>query len=284
MRGANINVLIPAISRATFETMIKRILVASLLIISSISTAAEIRVAVASNFTHTLQNLARQFESKSDHDVTLIVGSTGQHYAHIKNGAPFDAFFAADSVRPEMLDAEGIALPGTRFTYATGKLVLWHPDGDSLEGALALLQQGQFRFLAVANPKLAPYGKAAEEVLQAVGVLGDMRGKMVWGQNVGQAYQFVESRNAELGFIAYSQLKTAKQDVAGAFWAIPQMLYTPIRQQAVLLTDNAAARDFWRYVKSHNAQHIIREHGYDTPQESALVSQVQQKANDGIHF
>ncbi len=264
--------------------MIKRILIVSLLLFSGVSVAEEIRVAVASNFTRTLEKLAKQFESETDHTVTLIVGSTGQHYAQIKNGAPFDAFFAADTDRPKLLDAEGIALPGTRFTYATGKLVLWNPGGDGLENGLDLLQQGEFRFLAIANPKLAPYGKAAQEVLQAEGVWEEMRGKMVLGQNIGQTYQFVKTRSAELGFVAYSQLLALKGDTPGYFWEIPQSLYTPIRQQAVLLTENKIAREFWRYVKGYNAQQIIRNHGYETPQEASLLSWTRPIENDGIHF
>ncbi len=246
--------------------------------------AEEIRVAVASNFTHVLANLANRFEMQTGHTVTLIVGSTGQHYAQIKNGAPFDAFFAADTVRPELLDEEGIALPGSRFTYATGKLVLWNPEGDGLESALSMLQQGEFRFLAIANPRLAPYGKAAQEVLQAQGVWEAMRGKMVLGQNIGQAYQFVKSRSAELGFVAYSQLKTLQGETSGYFWEVPQSLYTPIQQQAVLLTENKTAREFWRYVKGYNARQIIRNHGYETPSEIALISTTRPISNDGIHF
>jgi molybdate transport system substrate-binding protein len=264
--------------------MIMRFLIVSLLLFSGVSTAEEIRVAVASNFTHALGNLANQFESETGHTVTLIVGSTGQHYAQIKNGAPFDAFFAADTVRPELLDEEGIALPGSRFTYATGKLVLWRPEGDGLESALSMLQQGEFRFLAIANPRLAPYGKAAQEVLQAQGVWEAMRGKMVLGQNIGQTYQFVKSRSAELGFVAYSQLKAFKGETSGYFWEIPQALYTPIQQQAVLLTENRTAREFWRYVKGYNARKIIRNHGYETPQETELISWTRPTANDGIHF
>jgi len=264
--------------------MLKRIFIISLLFFNGVTVADDIRVAVASNFTHTLEALAEQFELQTGHNVVLIVGSTGQHYAQIRNGAPFDAFFAADTNRPQLLDTEGVALPGTRFTYATGKLVLWSPEGSSLESARELLEQGEFRFLAIANPKLAPYGEAAKEVLQAHDVWDQMRGKMVWGQHTGQTYQFVKSHNAELGFVAYSQLSALEGEIPGVFWEIPQSLYTPIQQQAVLLTENSVARDFWDYVKGYNAQQIIRNHGYETPQEDALISWTQQIANDGIHF
>lgn len=266
------------------EAMLIRMIIVGLLIISGVSVAEEIRVAVASNFTHTLKELANQFESQTGHSVVLIVGSTGQHYAQIKNGAPFDAFFAADVNRPQLLDAEGIALPGTRFTYATGKLVLWSTEENFPISAQDVLREGDFRFLAIANPKLAPYGEAAREVLKAQGVWEGMRDKMVWGQNIGQTYQFVKSRNAQIGFVAYSQLNRLEGDIPGSIWEIPQSLYTPIQQQAVLLRENKVAREFWRYVKGYNAQQIIRTHGYDTPQEAVFLSWTQQIANDGIHF
>jgi molybdate transport system substrate-binding protein len=264
--------------------MFKRIFIVCLLCFSGASMAEEIRVAVASNFTHTLQALVNQFESQTEHSVTLIVGSTGQHYAQIRNGAPFDAFFAADVDRPQLLDAEGIALPGTRFTYATGRLVLWSPEGDDLESAKDVLQQGEFRFLAIANPKLAPYGDAAREVLQAQDMWDDMRGKMVLGQNIGQTYQFVKSRSAQIGFVAYSQLNRFEDGIPGSVWEIPQSLYTPIEQQAVLLKENTSTREFWRFVKSYNARQIIRNHGYEIPPEAALISWTRQIVHDGIHF
>lgn len=248
--------------------MIKRILLLGLVLLSSPTLAEEIRVAVASNFTHALARLAQQFEAETGNKVTLIVGSTGQHYAQIQNGAPFDAFFAADTARPERLDAQGKALPGSRFTYAVGKLVLWHPQGHTLDNPVDFLKQGEFRYLAVANPKLAPYGKAAQEVLQAHDLWGDLQTKMVRGENIGQAYQFVKSSNAEIGFVAYSQLRLRENKLQGAFWDIPQHLYTPIRQQAVLLKEKPAMLAFWDYVKSPDAQQLIREAGYEIPFES----------------
>jgi len=236
-----------------------------LLLIGNHSSASEVRVAVASNFTHVLDTLGKQFEAQTGNKITLIVGSTGQHYAQIKHGAPFDVFFAADISRPALLEAEGLALPGTRFTYATGKLVLWRPNGEAPESTEAFLQRGDFRFLAVANPQLAPYGKAALEVLQSEGLWQAMRGRMVQGQNIAQTYQFVKSQSAELGFVAYSQLKMTEGNVHGTYWTIPQSLYTPIRQQAVLLRENPAARAFWQFVQSREARKIIRDYGYETP-------------------
>jgi molybdate transport system substrate-binding protein len=197
--------------------------------------------------------------------VTLIFGSTGKHYAQIRNGAPFDAFFAADRRRPELLEEEGVALPGTRFTYALGKIVLWSPERGVVDPEARVLERGEFRHLAIANPKLAPYGKAAEEVLQARGVWARLRGRLVRGENVGQAFQFVKSGNAELGFVAYSQLKRANQPIEGSLWNVPRALYTPIEQQAVLLKDSVAARGFLSFVRSDEALTIIGDYGYQTP-------------------
>ncbi|UCE75821.1 MAG: molybdate ABC transporter substrate-binding protein [Gammaproteobacteria bacterium] len=229
------------------------------------TTADEIRVAVASNFTDAMGAIAERFETGTGHKVTLISGSTGKHYAQIRNGAPFDAFFAADRRRPELLEEEGVALPGTRFTYAVGKLVLWSPERGIVDPEAVVLQRGEFHHLAIANPKLAPYGKAAEEVLQARGLWARLSGRLVRGENIGQAFQFVKSGNAELGFVAYSQLKRPNQPIEGSLWNVPQALYTPIEQQAVLLKDSEAARSLLSFVRSDAALMIIRDYGYETP-------------------
>jgi molybdate transport system substrate-binding protein len=229
------------------------------------SMAEEIRVAVASNFTDAITSIARRFEVSTDHTVTLIFGSTGKHYAQIKNGAPFDAFFAADVRRPELLEKEGVALPGSRFTYALGKVVLWSPKTGYVDREASVLERGEFRHLAIANPKLAPYGKAAEEVLQARGLWGRLSRRLVRGENIGQTFQFVNSGNAELGFVAYSQVRRPNQPIEGSFWEVPRALYTPIEQQAVLLNDNGAARAFLSFVRSGEALKIIQDYGYDTP-------------------
>jgi molybdate transport system substrate-binding protein len=195
----------------------------------------------------------------------LIFGSTGKHYAQIKNGAPFDAFFAADVRRPELLEKEGVALPGSRFTYAIGKLVLWSPKTGYVDPDASILERGEFHHLAIANPKLAPYGKAAQEILQALGLWDRHSGRLVRGENIGQTFQFVDSGNAEFGFVAYSQVKHPNQPIKGSFWEVPQSLYTPIKQQAVLLKDKEAARVFLSFVRSDEALKIIHDYGYDTP-------------------
>lgn len=223
--------------------------------------AAEIRVAVASNFIAAAEAVSRQFERDSGHQVKLSFGSTGKHYAQIRHGAPFDLFFAADGARPQRLEQEGRAVAGSRFTYAYGQLVLWSPSPTRVDEQGAVLENGDFRYLAVANPKLAPYGKAAEELLQQRNLLTALRGRMVRGENVGQTFHFVMSGNAELGLVAYSQVK---QQQGGSLWVVPQPLYTPIQQQAVRLSESPAAKAFVDFVRSEAALEIIRSYGYRT--------------------
>jgi molybdate transport system substrate-binding protein len=227
--------------------------------------AEEIRVAVSSNFAHAITTIARRFEAGRDHKVTLIFGSTGKHYAQIRNGAPFDAFFAADVRRPEQLERENLVLPGSRFTYAVGKIVLWSPRAETVDPQGSILERGGFHHLAIANPKFAPYGEAAREVLQARRLWERLSEHLVRGENIAQTFQFVNSGNAELGFVAYSQVKRPDQPIEGSFWEVPQALYTPIQQQAVLLKDTEAARGFLSFVRSDVALKIIRDYGYDTP-------------------
>ncbi|MDX2504663.1 MAG: molybdate ABC transporter substrate-binding protein, partial [Gammaproteobacteria bacterium] len=236
-----------------------------LLLFSSGLLAAEIRVATASNFTVTMKLIARQFEADTGHKITIISGSTGKHYAQIKNGAPFDVFFAADTKRAELLDIEGVAIPGSRFTYAIGKVVLWSATADYVDAEGKVLSKKDFRHLAIANPKLAPYGKAAQEIMQELSVWEALQTRMVRGENIGQTFQFIKSSNAELGFVSFSQVKRPGQPVEGSLWAVPQALYTPIEQQAVLLKDSAAAHAFLSFVKSPESLHIIRSFGYGIP-------------------
>jgi molybdate transport system substrate-binding protein len=241
------------------------ILVAALLFFIGPVRAAEIRVAVASNFTDAARQIARKFEAKSGHRVVLIFGSTGKHYNQIVNGAPFDAFLAADVRRPELLETAGIAVPGSRFTYALGRIILWSPRPDFIDPEGKVLESGDFRHLALANPKLAPYGRAAREVLEARGLWTRFEARSVRGENIGQTYQFVRSGNAELGFVAYSQVLRPGAPPEGSWWKVPQELYTPIEQQAVLLTHDAAARAFIDFLGSEAAREIIRVHGYGFP-------------------
>ena len=222
-----------------------------------------LRIAVASNFSEPMRALSQRFESRTGQPLRLIFGSTGKLYAQIRNGAPFDIFFAADSKRPLRLEQEGRIIPGSRFSYARGQLVLWSP---TLSSPLEQLQQAEGeRYLALANPKLAPYGLAAQQVLQKLGLWQGLQRRIVRGENIGQTFQFVHSGNAELGFVALAQLQQPEQSTPGYRWAIPLEDYDPIIQQAVLLNDSAAARAFIEFIASDEAQQLITEYGYLTP-------------------
>jgi len=224
--------------------------------------ADQIRVATASNFRAAMVDIATLFEQESGHEVTLIPGSSGKHYAQIVNGAPFDAFFSADEERPLRLEKAGLAIAGSRFTYAIGKLVLWSPQAGLVDAQGAVLKGAGFRHLAIANPDLAPYGRAAKEVLLSFGLWDEIGDRLVRGENVNQAFQFVHSRNAELGLVAFSQLKAAP--AGGSYWLIPQQHYRAIEQQAVLLSEKLAARDFVEFIQSEESREMIVNHGYRT--------------------
>lgn len=227
--------------------------------------AGELRVAVASNFSEPMTRIATGFQRETGREVTLSFGSTGKHYAQIRNGAPFDLFFAADKRRPTLLEQEGAAVAGSRFTYALGKIVLWSPSSDYVDSTADVLSRGAFRFLAVANPELAPYGRAAQEVLQATGLWDALSGRLVEGENISQTFQFVRSGNAELGFVAYSQVKRDDSAVEGSIWIVPDSLYSPIEQQAIILKDGKGARAFVAFVRGEQGQRIIHDFGYGTP-------------------
>lgn len=226
------------------------------------SGAEELRVAVASNFKPVMEALAHDFESATGHQVSASYGSTGKHYAQILNGAPFDAFLAADAERPALLEANGISVPGSRFTYAIGQLVLWAPGRSLREDGQGVLEAGEFRFLAIANPVTAPYGRAADQVLRRLGLIGALQGRIVRGENVGQTFAFVQTGNAELGFLAMSQVI---DDDSGEPWVVPEALYEPIEQQAVLLNEREAARAFLAFLRDEAALEVIRKMGYQTP-------------------
>lgn len=228
-------------------------------------SADELRVAVASNFRQAMEALAGEFESETGHRITVIAGSTGKHYAQIVNGAPFDAFLAADAERPLRLEREQRIVPGSRFTYAVGKLVLWSPQEGFVDPEGFVLTGGAFDHLAIANPPLAPYGAAARQVLESLGLWEQLGGKLVRGENIGQTFQFVVSGNADLGFVARAQLEAPGRAFGGSAWEPPQSLYSPIEQQAVLLRGTAAGRDFLAWLQTDEARALIRAYGYDVP-------------------
>ena len=228
--------------------------------------ADELRIAVASNFQQAAQELADQFSQKHGHTLVLLSGSTGKHYAQIRNGLPVDVLLAADSVRPKRLEEEGRAVMGTRQTYALGALVLWSADVEAVDSeghVLRNLPAGTF--LAIANPKLAPYGLAAQHVLQKMNLWAVYSDRIVMGENIGQAFHFVQSGAALLGLVARSQMMQVKPERAGSSWLVPQGLYEPIAQQAVILRDSPAARAWMAYLNSSEAHEIIERYGYDVP-------------------
>ena len=227
--------------------------------------ASEVRVAVASNFTAPMKVLAREFEQATGHKTALSFGATGQFYAQIKNGAPFDVLLSADDTTPARLAQEGLAQAESRFTYAIGRLVLWSRRPDLVDREGTVLRTSRFQRLAIANPKLAPYGAAAMEVLNSMGLAVTLAPKIVEGANIGQAYQFVASKNAELGFVALSQVSENGRMREGSGWVVPTSLHAPIQQDAILLApgrDQASALALLRFLRSERAREVITSFGY----------------------
>ncbi len=241
----------------------KRYLLYVLLLTPCAALPDTIRIAVASNFNEPIKAIAAKYQQQTGHRVILVVGSTGKHFAQIINGAPFEIFFAADRRRPQLLEERGVAISGSRFTYAYGRLILWSSRTNYVDAEGEVLITGEFKRLAIANPKLAPYGKAAQQVLQNKGLWKDMQSRLIRGESIGQTYQFVRTENAELGFVAYSQVLRPNLKSSGSYWVVPQSLYQPIEQQAVLLKENTIARDFISFVKKQEIKKIIVKFGYD---------------------
>lgn len=222
-------------------------------------------VAVATNFTKPMEKLVADFEESTQHKVHLVFGSSGKLFAQIQHGAPFDALLSADTEKPAALVKSGKALADSRFTYAVGTLVLWSSDPDI--DAQAMLQIQGYNKLAIANPRLAPYGAAAMEVLEQLGIEKSVESKLVVGENIAQTYQFVASGNAQLGFVALSQVMTDSTPGAGNNWVVPSDLHRPIRQDAVLLKrgeNNAATTALLAYLRSQQASTTILKYGYGT--------------------
>jgi molybdate transport system substrate-binding protein len=239
---------------------------ATLLAATTAVRADEVRVAVAANFAAPMQRIAAEFEKDSGHKALLSVGATGKFYAQITQGAPFDVFLSADDETPARLAAEGAALADSRYTYAMGRLVLWSAQPGRVDAEGAVLRRGEFGHLALANPKTAPYGAAAVEVMKAMGVLAALSPKFVQGESIAQAHQFVASGNAELGFVALSQVWKDGRVADGSAWVVPATLHGPIRQDAVLLTaarDKPAALALMRWLKGEKARAVIRSFGYE---------------------
>ena len=248
-----------------------RISMGALLLLGLMSVevhAGEVRVAVASNFAAPVERIAVLFQQQSGHTLKISPGASGKFYAQIASGAPFDVFLSADETNPQRLEREGLAVGGSSFVYALGKLVLWSAQPGLVDAKGAVLGKGNFNKLAYADPKLAPYGLAARETLEKLGLWSSVQGKLVTGENITQTYQFAATSNAELGFVALSQVYKDGKVTEGSSWLVPSNLYSPIKQSAVQLSaakDPAAAKAFLTFLKSKKAAEIIRSFGYELP-------------------
>ncbi|MEJ2479001.1 MAG: molybdate ABC transporter substrate-binding protein [Acidihalobacter sp.] len=228
--------------------------------------AEPLHIAVAANFTAPAKAIIAAYEKDTGRTVLPSFGSTGMLYAQIRNGAPFGLFLAADSRRPQLLEEQGLAVRGSRRTYAVGRIVLWSPDSGLIKNGKATLRSGRFSRLAIAEPKAAPYGAAAKQVLEHLDLWKRLSPRIVRGQNITQAYQYVASGNAQLGFVALSQIAMLPPESKGSRWLVPQSFYTPIQQQIVILKkaiDNPDAKAFYNYLKTPAAEKIIRQYGYE---------------------
>lgn len=240
-------------------------LILSLLAIAT-ARADEVQVAVAANFTGPMQVISVLFERDTGHKASLAFGATGKFYAQIANGAPFEVLLSADDETPARLVKEGLAVAGTPFTYAIGKLVLWSADPKLIDGKGEILKKGGFKHIAVANPKTAPYGAAAMQAMGKLGVADSLKPLFVQGENISQTHQFISTSAAELGFVAYSQVIKNGQFGSGSGWVVPGNLYDPIRQDAVILSkgkDKPAATALLNYLKSEKALAVIKSFGYE---------------------
>jgi len=248
--------------------MFKQWLVATGLAATALLSAAdEVPVAVAANFSLPMQRIAQAFERATGHKAVVSIGSTGRFHAQVRHGAPFQVLLAADDETPARLEAEGLGVAGTRFTYAVGRLALWSVTPGRVDAQGEVLRQGGFDRLAIADPRLAPYGAAAMEVMEHLGLLAQLKPRLVQGESVAQAWQFVASGNAALGFVALSQVQADGRITQGSAWVVPARLHQPLRQDAVLLQpgrDRPAARALMAFLRSDEARAIIRAYGYES--------------------
>jgi len=230
---------------------------------ASPALAAQTQVAVASNFTDTAKEIAAAFKAATGDEAVLSFGASGQFYTQITKGAPFEVFLSADADRPKKADADGLSVPGSRFTYAVGRLVLFSKTPGLVDDRGAVLSSGKFAKLSIADPASAPYGEAAIETLKTLKLYDTLQPKIVQGSNITQAYQFVETGAAQLGFVALSQVIN---ETGGSRWLVPAADHAPIEQQAVLLktgAGNPAAKAFIDFLKSPTAVAIIKKYGYE---------------------
>lgn len=251
-----------------FNRFIRTLAVITLLAVSITSKAETTIVAVAANFTKPMTEIAELFEKTTGHSAKLSFGSSGKFVAQIENGAPFEVFLSADDKAPVKLEQSGLAVANSHFTYAIGKLVLWSATANLVDDQGEILNKGGFKHIAIADPKLAPYGVAAIEVLKNKGVLDKLQPLFVKGENISQTFQFVSTGNAELGFIALSQVMENGKITSGSAWQVPSNLYNSIRQDAVLLKKaegNPSATALLEFLKSPEAKAVISKYGYELP-------------------
>ncbi len=249
--------------------MKQRVLVWSLIVIATITAAPafaeQVLVAVAANFVPPFREIALEFEKSTGHRLQVAGGSSGNFYSQIKNGAPFDVFFSADMERPKLLEDEGLGIKGTRFTYAIGRLVLWSPNENLIKGE-ETLRSKQYKRLAMANPKTAPYGVAAMQAMQKLELWETLQPQIVMGESLGQTMGFIESGNAQIGFVALSQVLGPKMKGKGSRWDVPNNLHEPIKQDMIVLArakDNQAAKALMEFIGSPQAKKIIERYGYE---------------------
>lgn len=248
------------------KTLLRWLPALCLALASTAALADDVQVAVAANFTAPMKLIAADFEKDTGHKAVLTFGATGKFYAQISNGAPFEVFLAADDETPARLEKEGAAVNGSRFSYATGKLVLWSAQPGLVDAQGDVLKKGDFKKIAIAAPRLAPYGAAAVETMNKLGLQAQLEPKLVQGESIGQAFSFVSTGNAELGFIALSQVYEGGKIKSGSAWIVPDNLHSPIRQDAVLLArakDSKAAAQLMAYLKTDKAKAVIRSFGYE---------------------
>ncbi len=249
----------------TIKTLL---MAAAALALPSAAWPVSTSVAVAANFAAPMRSLAQSFEKNTGHKVVVALGATGQLYAQIKNGAPFDVLLAADDETPKKLESEGLAVAGSRATYAIGRHVLWSKRDGLIYAKGEFLSAGRFDRIAIANPKLAPYGLAAVEVIEKLGLMQAIKPKLIEASNITQAHQFVASGNTEIGFVALAQVAEGGKIKSGSGWIIPESLHSPIQQDLVLLQrgkTNPAAQQLIEFLRSETAKAIIRSYGYALP-------------------
>ena len=247
------------------KPLVKSCFVMSLLLAAGMAEAGEVQVAVAANFAGPMEKIAAAFEKETGHKAVVATGATGKFYAQIKNGAPFEVLLAADDETPKKLVEEGLGVSGSTFTYARGRLVLWSAKAGVVDDKGAVLKRSDIAHVAICNPKLAPYGLAAVETMKSLGLYDALAPKFVMAENIAQAHQFTASGNAEIGFVALSQIAPPGKPIEGSYWMVPNNLYSPILQDAVLLKkgeSNPAATALMKFLKGEAARAVITSYGY----------------------